>query len=133
RAVVRPRRDRCPGSSDRAGHARRGARGLDARRSLRRTRGRTRGGRGGARMDRGLISLKFAMLRNSSRGLRLAGWVIAAVLVASTWAAGALAANDDVRHSILTLVLALWLVGGMFGPVLMSGAGVLRPDYFSLL
>ncbi|WP_309068153.1 hypothetical protein [Microbacterium sp.] len=84
-------------------------------------------------MDRGLISLKFAMLRNSSAGLRRAGWLIGGVLVAATWAAAALAATHEVRHSVLTLVLALWLVGGMVGPVLMSGAGVVRADFFSLL
>ncbi|MCP2637182.1 hypothetical protein K0817_011495 [Microbacterium sp. HD4P20] len=84
-------------------------------------------------MDRWLISLKFAMLRNSSAGLRRAGWVIGALLVVATWAGAALAADSGVRHDFLTLVLAMWLIGGMFGPVLMSGAGVLRADYFALL
>ncbi|WP_420271825.1 hypothetical protein, partial [Occultella aeris] len=84
-------------------------------------------------MDRGLISLKFAMLRNSSAGMRKAGWVVGALLVAATWAAAALAADDGVRHSTLTLVFAMWAVGAMLGPVIMSGAGVLRPDYFTLL
>ena len=32
-------------------------------------------------MDRGLISLKFAMLRNTSAGLRRVGWVIGGLLV----------------------------------------------------
>lgn len=84
-------------------------------------------------MDRWLISLKFAMLRNSSAGLRRAGWIIGGLLVAATWAGAALAADSGVRHDLLTLVFAMWLVGGMFGPVLMSGAGVLRADYFALL
>ncbi|WP_154793522.1 hypothetical protein [Occultella kanbiaonis] len=84
-------------------------------------------------MDRGLISLKFAMLRNSSGGMRKAGWVIGALLVAATWAVAALAADDGVRHSALTLVFLVWAVGAMVGPVIMSGAGVLRPDYFALL
>lgn len=84
-------------------------------------------------MDRWLISLKFAMLRNSSAGLRRAGWVIGALLVVATWAGAALAADTAIRHHVLTLVFAMWLVGGMFGPVLMSGAGVLRADYFALL
>ena len=84
-------------------------------------------------MDRELISLKFAMLRNSSAALRRAGWVIGALLVVATWAGAAFAADDTVRHSILTLAFAVWLLGGMVGPVLMSGAGVLRADYFTLL
>ncbi|MDH6181850.1 ABC-2 type transport system permease protein [Microbacteriaceae bacterium SG_E_30_P1] len=84
-------------------------------------------------MDRGLISLKFAMLRNSSRGLRLAGWFIGAALVVATWRGPSLAVNDDVRHDVITLLFASWLIGGMLGPVLMSGAGILRPDYFALL
>lgn len=84
-------------------------------------------------MDRELISLKFAMLRNTSAGMRRAGWVIGGALVIATWIAAALAVDDGVRHSALTLILALWLVGCMVGPVLMSGAGVLRPDYFALL
>lgn len=84
-------------------------------------------------MDRGMISLKFAMLRNGSAGLRRAGWGVGALLVLTTWAGAALAADDRVRHEVLALAFALWLVGGMLGPVLMSGAGVLRADYFALL
>ena len=84
-------------------------------------------------MDRGLISLKFAMLRNASSGQRRAGWAIGAALVLGTWTSAAFAADASVRHSVLTLGFALWLVGAMVGPVLMSGAGVLRADYFALL
>jgi ABC-2 type transport system permease protein len=84
-------------------------------------------------MDRGMISLKFALLRNSSRGIRTAGWIIGAVLVLGTWAAAVSVQDDGVRRSVLALSLAGWAVGGMVGPVLMSGAGVLRADYFALL
>lgn len=84
-------------------------------------------------MDRGLISLKFAMLRNSSSGLRKAGWVFGAVFVLATWTVVIIAADQSVRHSVLTLSLVLWLLGAMLGPVLMSGAGVVRADYFALL
>lgn len=84
-------------------------------------------------MDRGMISLKFAMLRNSSAGLRKAGWVIGSALVFATWAAAVIVQDDSVRRTVLALGFAAWAVGGMVGPVLMSGAGVLRPDYFSLL
>lgn len=83
-------------------------------------------------MDRLLISLKFTLLRNSSRGLRLAGWVIGAGLVIGTWLAAA-ASGDEVRGSVLSLAFAGWVVGTALGPVLLSGSGVLRPDYFALL
>ena len=84
-------------------------------------------------MDRGMISLKFAMLRNSSAGLRKAGWVIGAALVVATWTAAVTAEDDSVRRSVLALSFAAWTMGAMVGPVLMSGAGVLRPAYFALL
>jgi ABC-2 type transport system permease protein len=84
-------------------------------------------------MDRILIDLKFTLLRNSSKGLRLVGWVVGALLVLGTWAAAMLASSNDVRSSVLTLTYAGWTVGAMLGPVLMSGNGVLRPDFFALL
>ena len=84
-------------------------------------------------MDRGLISLKFAMLRNSSAGLRKAGWVIGGAFVVATWAAAIVVPDDEVRRSVLALDFAVWTLGGMVGPVIMSGAGVLRPEYFALL
>lgn len=84
-------------------------------------------------MDRLLISLKSTLLRNSSKGLRIAGWAIGAVLVAATWLAAVVAADDDVRGAVLALAFAGWVVGTALGPVLLSGSGVLRPDYFSLL
>lgn len=79
-----------------------------------------------------LISMKFAMLRNSPRGMRIAGWVGGAVLVGATWAA-ALIAEPAVRNEVVMLLLVMWFVGAAFGPVTMSGAGVLRPEYFALL
>lgn len=84
-------------------------------------------------MDRGMISLKFAILRNTSAGLRRAGWIAGAVLVLATWSAALIAPSDQVRHSVLALAFAVWAVGGMVGPVLTSGAGVLRAEYFTLL
>ena len=51
----------------------------------------------------------------------------------ATWAVAVLASGDQVRSSALTLVFALWGVGAALGPVLTSGAGVLRADYFALL
>jgi ABC-2 type transport system permease protein len=79
-----------------------------------------------------LISMKFAMLRHSPRGMRIFGWVVGALLVAATWAA-ALLAEQTVRGQVVMLALVLWLVGAAFGPVTMSGAGVLRPEFFALL
>lgn len=84
-------------------------------------------------MDRLLISLKFTLLRHSSKGLRQTGWYVGGALVVATWAGGVLAASDEARASVLALAFAVWGVGAMLGPVLMSGTGVLRPDYFGLL
>lgn len=79
-----------------------------------------------------LISMKFAMLRNSPRGLRMLGWVVGGLLVAGTWAA-AVMAEPAVRAEVVMLLLLMWLVGAALGPVTMSGAGVLRPEFFALL
>ncbi|WP_420111557.1 hypothetical protein [Pseudactinotalea sp.] len=79
-----------------------------------------------------LISMKFAMLRNSPAGTRIFGWIGGAVLVVATWA-GVIVAEEAVRAEVTMLLLALWLVGAAFGPVTMSGAGVLRAEYFALL
>ena len=84
-------------------------------------------------MDRELISLKLTSLRHTASGMRPAGWVIGGALAAVTWAAAFFAGGDTARHSILTLALLLWGVGAAIGPVLMSGAGTLRPGWFSLL
>lgn len=84
-------------------------------------------------MDRILISLKFTLLRNSSKGLRIVGWALGGVLVVGTWLAAAVAADDDVRGSVLALAFAGWVAGTALGPVLLSGSGVLRPDHFALL
>ena len=84
-------------------------------------------------MDRQLISLKFAMLRHTSAGMRPFGWAVGGVLVAATWAAVVFAAGDEVRSEVTMLLLAAWGVGAALGPVLTSGSGVLKPDYFALL
>jgi ABC-2 type transport system permease protein len=84
-------------------------------------------------VDRILIDLKFTLLRNSSKGLRVVGWFAGAGLVAGTWLATALSATSDVRATVLSLSFAGWVVGAAIGPVLMSGSGVLRADYFALL
>ena len=81
---------------------------------------------------RDLTSMKFAMLRNSPRGMRMLGWVLGALAVLGTWALVVLA-DDAVRAEVAMLALVVWLVGAALGPVTMSGAGVLRPEYFALL
>ncbi|GIG37774.1 hypothetical protein Cpa01nite_31550 [Cellulomonas pakistanensis] len=80
-----------------------------------------------------MIALKFAMLRNALPGLRLVGWVLGGLLAAATWAVAVGVQDDGVRRSALTLLLAVWTLGGLVGPVLTSGAGVLRAEYFALL
>jgi ABC-2 type transport system permease protein len=84
-------------------------------------------------MDRELISLKLTALRHTAAGMRPAGWVIGGLLVVGTWTAALVAGGDGARHSILTLALLFWGVGAAIGPVLMSGAGTLRPGWFALL
>lgn len=80
-----------------------------------------------------LISMKFAMLRHSPIGMRLAGWVIGGILVIITWAGGLLATDAAVRADVLMVIFVCWFVGAALGPVTMSGAGVLRAEYFTLL
>ncbi len=44
-----------------------------------------------------------------------------------------LLAAPSARADVLLLVLAVWLAGRVVGPILSSGAAVLRPEYFTLL
>jgi ABC-2 type transport system permease protein len=83
-------------------------------------------------MDRELISLKFTMLRHTTAGLRPLGWIIGAVFVLGTWAA-IYFATDAARDSVTALAFVGWTLGAILGPILMSGSGTLRPEYFSLL
>ena len=76
-------------------------------------------------MDRILISLKFTLLRNSSKGLRLVGWIFGALFVLGTWLAVIAASSDDARGSVLSLAFAGWVLGAALGPVLLSGSGAL--------
>ncbi|RCK68755.1 hypothetical protein DT076_14325 [Desertihabitans brevis] len=80
-----------------------------------------------------LISLKLTLLRHSPKGLRQTGWVLGALLVLSTWAGVLLATAGAVRVEVQVLTAVGWGVGAVLGPVLMSGAGVLRAEYFTLL
>jgi ABC-2 type transport system permease protein len=79
-----------------------------------------------------LIRLKLAIQRHTLSWKRLLGLALGSVAAVATWAAVLLAGTDG-RGDVLTLLLAVWLVGWLVGPILTSGAAVLRPEYFTLL
>ncbi|MFC7407169.1 hypothetical protein [Georgenia alba] len=79
-----------------------------------------------------LIRLRFAIQRHTLRWKRTLGLALGLLGAALTWAA-VLAAADPARHDVATLALTFWLVGWVIGPILTSGASVLRPEYFTLL
>ncbi|MEU6204058.1 hypothetical protein ABZ814_10750 [Micromonospora musae] len=79
-----------------------------------------------------LIRLTFTIRRHSPSLRRTWGIVLGIAAVAATWAA-LLLARPGARSDVLTLVLIGWFVGWLVGPVLASGAAVLRPEYFTLL
>jgi ABC-2 type transport system permease protein len=79
-----------------------------------------------------LIRLKIAIQRHTlswKRRLGLASGIGGAL---GTWVAVA-AAAPAARSDVLLLLLACWLTGWLVGPILTSGAAVLRPEYFTLL
>ncbi|MGP4113629.1 hypothetical protein ACTWP5_22310 [Streptomyces sp. 4N509B] len=84
-------------------------------------------------VTRELLGLKFTILGHSSEGTRLARRLCWPAAVAATWAAVLLADGESARHDVLLLLLAVWCAGWMLGPVLASGAGVLRPAFFALM
>ncbi|MGH4016477.1 MAG: hypothetical protein ACRDSL_21615, partial [Pseudonocardiaceae bacterium] len=79
-----------------------------------------------------LIRLRFAIQRHTLGWKRLLGLVLGVAAAAGTWA-GTLLAAAGARADVLLLLLAVWLVGWVVGPILTSGASVLRPEYFALL
>ena len=80
-----------------------------------------------------LTSMKFAMLRHSPAIVRRVGWVVGALLVIITWTGLVLADGPEVRTDVAMLLFTCWGVAAVLGPVSMSGAGVLRAEYFTLL
>lgn len=78
-----------------------------------------------------LVSMKFAILRHRRRRGWALGVVVGSALAALTWATVTI--REPVRTEVLMLLLALWLVGALIGPVTLSGAGVLRPRDLALL
>ncbi|MGI9062333.1 MAG: hypothetical protein ACR2FQ_00725 [Pseudonocardiaceae bacterium] len=79
-----------------------------------------------------LIRLKLTIQRHSLSWKRVLGLVLGLLAAALTWLAVLLAA-PSARADVLLLVLAVWLAGWVVGPILSSGAAVLRPEYFTLL
>jgi ABC-2 type transport system permease protein len=91
------------------------------------------GGPGLPRLCGRLIRLKLTILGHSSPGMRLARLICWPAAVAVSWLAVVFADGPAARHDVLLVGLALWTAGWVTGPVLASGAGVLRPDWFALL
>lgn len=79
-----------------------------------------------------LVRLRLAMQRHSPSWKRKFGLVLGGVAAALTWAAVFLS-DPSARGDVVGLALALWFGGWLVGPILSSGAAVLRPEYFSLL
>ncbi|ACQ80938.1 conserved hypothetical protein [Beutenbergia cavernae DSM 12333] len=79
-----------------------------------------------------LIRLRFTIQRHTLSWKRHLGRALGLVAAALTWAA-VLFAEPAARHDVLVVALAMWLVGWVIGPILTSGASVLRPEYFTLL
>ncbi|MGP4019320.1 hypothetical protein [Saccharopolyspora sp. 5N708] len=79
-----------------------------------------------------LIRLRFAVQRHTLPWKRRLGGALGLVAVAATWGLVALS-SAEARSDVVAFVLLAWLVGWLVGPILTSGASVLRPEYFSLL
>ncbi|MFD5244357.1 hypothetical protein ACFWIW_07430 [Amycolatopsis sp. NPDC058340] len=79
-----------------------------------------------------LIRLKLAIQRHTLSWKRVLGLFAGVLAAAATWAAVFLAEPAS-RPDVLLLVLACWTAGWLVGPVLTSGAAMLRPEYFTLL
>ncbi|MCI2418411.1 hypothetical protein MOQ72_13315 [Saccharopolyspora sp. K220] len=79
-----------------------------------------------------LIRLRFAVQRHTLPWKRRLGGALGVLAAAATWAAVAIS-SAGARSDVITFVLLIWLVGWLVGPILTSGASVLRPEYFSLL
>lgn len=79
-----------------------------------------------------LIRLKLTIQRHTVSWKRLLGLVLGVAAAAGTWVA-TLLAEPTARAEVLGLVLAGWMAGWLVGPILSSGAAVLKPEYFALL
>lgn len=79
-----------------------------------------------------LVGLRRTIQSHSESWKRAAGLVLGALAVAATWAA-ALLASPSARGDVLAVLIALWSIGWILGPILAAGSSVLRPEYFTLL
>jgi len=85
-----------------------------------------------------LIRMKLAVLRRSMSGQRaasmLAGGSIGLVLAVGTLLVGFSSfGSPDTEVAVLSLLLMVWTLGWLFGPMLTGGDAVLRLEYFTLL
>ncbi|PWD50783.1 hypothetical protein C8046_09120 [Serinibacter arcticus] len=79
-----------------------------------------------------LVGLRRTIQAHNESWKRPTGIGLGALAVALTWAA-VLLAEPDARADVVAVLVTLWSVGWIVGPILASGAGVLRPEYFTLL
>ncbi|GAA4418974.1 hypothetical protein GCM10023169_09170 [Georgenia halophila] len=79
-----------------------------------------------------LIRLRFAIQSHTLPWKRFLGLTFGVVGVVLTWAA-VIASEPAARHDVAVVALTMWFVGWLVGPILTSGASVLRPEYFTLL
>lgn len=79
-----------------------------------------------------LIRLRLTIQRHTPRDKRLLGMALGVAAALLTWV-GVIVAAPSARADVLTLILTVWFVGWIVGPILSSGASVLRPEYFTLL
>ncbi|UFU01937.1 hypothetical protein LQF12_10455 [Ruania suaedae] len=79
-----------------------------------------------------LVGLRRTIQAHNESWKRPTGIALGVVAAAATWAA-TLLAEPEARGDVLAVVLGLWSLGWVIGPILASGASVLRPEYFTLL
>lgn len=79
-----------------------------------------------------LVGLRRAVQSHNDSWKRPTGLAFGVIAVAATWAA-VLLAEPGARADVVAVVVVMWSVGWVVGPILASGAGVLRPEYFTLL
>lgn len=79
-----------------------------------------------------LVGLRRTIQAHNESWKRPTGIGLGVLAAALTWAA-VLLAEPDARGDVVVVAVALWSIGWIAGPILASGAGVLRPEYFTLL
>ncbi|UFU07890.1 hypothetical protein [Ruania halotolerans] len=79
-----------------------------------------------------LIGLRRTIQSHDESWKRPTALALGVVAVGVTWA-GTLAAEPGARADVIAVIFGLWALGWVIGPILASGASVLRPEYFTLL